>query len=38
MKWVETHEEDLEDLSLNDLIHILESNPNKLAHPTPSSF
>ncbi len=30
MKWLEPHEENLEDLSLNDLIHILESNPNKL--------
>ena len=38
MKWVETHEEDLEDLSLNDLIHILESDPNKLALLRSSSF
>ena len=38
MKWVEIHEVELEDLSLNDLIHILESDPNKLAHLSPSSF
>jgi hypothetical protein len=37
MKWVETHEEDLEDLSLKDLIHVLESDPNKLASPRPSN-
>jgi len=30
MKWLEPREENLEDLSLNDLIHILESDPNKL--------
>jgi hypothetical protein len=30
MKWLEPHEENLDDLSLNDLIHILESDPNKL--------
>ncbi len=27
MKWLESHEENLADLSLKDLIHILESNP-----------
>ena len=29
MKWLERHEEDLGDLSLNDLIHILERDPQK---------
>ena len=29
MKWLEPHEEDLGDLSLKDLIHILERNPQK---------
>ena len=38
IKWVEIHEEELEDLSLNDLIHILESAPNKLANLSASSF
>lgn len=28
MKWLESREEDLTDLSLKELIHILESNPN----------
>jgi hypothetical protein len=38
MKWLEPHEENLEDLSLNDLIHILENDPNKLEHlQSPSS-
>lgn len=27
MKWLEVHEQELEGLSLNDLIHILEGNP-----------
>ena len=27
MKWLEVHEQDLNGLSLNDLIHILESKP-----------
>jgi hypothetical protein len=31
MKWVEIHEEDLEDLSLDDLLQILEGDPVKLA-------
>jgi hypothetical protein len=30
MKWLEPHEENLEDLSLDDLIYILENDPNKL--------
>ena len=38
MKWLESHEENLEDLSLNDLIHILESDPNKLEPLRSSSF
>ena len=29
IKWLESHEQDLEDLSLNDLIHILESHPQQ---------
>jgi len=29
MKWLEPHEEDLGDLSLKDLIHILERDPQK---------
>lgn len=29
MKWLEAHEEDLSDLSLKDLIHILERDPQK---------
>jgi hypothetical protein len=29
LKWLESHEEDLEDLSLNDLIQILESHPQQ---------
>ena len=29
MKWLEAHEEDLSDLSLSDLIHILERDPQK---------
>ena len=29
MKWLERREEDLGDLSLNDLIHILERDPQK---------
>jgi hypothetical protein len=37
MKWVETCEEDLEDLSLDDLIHILEGDPMKLAPLRPTS-
>ena len=37
MKWLESHEENLEDLSLNDLIHILENDPNSL-EPLRSSF
>ena len=37
MKWVETHEEDLGDLSLKDLIHVLESDPNKLASLRPAN-
>lgn len=28
MKWLESHEEDLSDLSLPELIHILEGDPN----------
>lgn len=28
MKWLESHEENLSDLSLPELIHILESNPS----------
>ncbi len=27
MKWLEVHEQDLDELSLNELIHILESKP-----------
>ena len=27
MKWLESHEEDISDLSLPELIHILENNP-----------
>ncbi|NJC98624.1 MAG: hypothetical protein FIB03_20210 [Anaerolineae bacterium] len=27
MKWLESHEEDLTDLSLKELIHVLENNP-----------
>jgi DNA-binding NarL/FixJ family response regulator len=30
MKWLEIHEERLTDLSLQDLIHILESNPDHM--------
>ena len=30
MKWLEPHEENLDDLSLDDLIYILENDPNKL--------
>lgn len=29
MKWLEPHEKDLSDLSLKDLIHILEGDPQK---------
>lgn len=29
MKWLERHEEDLDDLSLKDLIHLLERDPQK---------
>ena len=29
MKWLEPHEEDLGDLSLKDLLHILERDPQK---------
>jgi len=38
MKWLEAHEENLEDLSLNDLIHILESDPSDLEPLRSSSF
>jgi hypothetical protein len=38
MKWLESHEENLEDLSLNDLIHILENDPNGLEPLRSSSF
>lgn len=38
MKWLEPHEENLDDLSLDDLIHILESDPNNLEHLHSSSF
>ena len=38
MKWLESHEENLEDLSLNDLIHILENDPNNLEPLRSSSF
>lgn len=38
MKWLEPHEENLEDLSLDDLIHILENVPNKLELLHSSSF
>ncbi len=38
MKWLEPHEENLDDLSLNDLIHILENNPDKLGLLHSSSF
>ena len=31
MKWLETHEEEVEDASLTDLLHILESNPPQMA-------
>lgn len=30
LKWLESREEDLEDLSLNDLIHILEGRPQQV--------
>ena len=38
MRWLEPHEESLEDLSLNDLIHILENAPNKLESLHSSNF
>jgi DNA-binding NarL/FixJ family response regulator len=38
LKWLESREENLEDLSLNDLLHILENDPNKLVSPRSSSF
>jgi len=38
MKWLEPHEENVEDLSLDDLIHILENAPHKLEHLHSSSF
>ncbi len=29
MKWLESHEEELDDLTLKDLIHLLESSPQQ---------
>ena len=31
LKWLEAHEEDVEDASLTDLLHILESSPPQMA-------
>jgi hypothetical protein len=38
MKWLEPHEENLDDLPLDDLIQILENAPNKLEYLHSASF
>jgi hypothetical protein len=33
MKWLEAHEEEMDDVSLTDLLHILETPPHQIAAP-----